>query len=83
MKCLACLLLAGCANMPNPNDPAFANAIRLLNTKKSDPAAYGAPLGSNGVFKGDRVDGFNRICFYDRMGMAYVITIPSTQFCPL
>ncbi len=29
------------------------------------------------------VSGMNRICLYDRMGSAYVITIGMAEMCPL
>lgn len=32
---------------------------------------------------GERVDGMNKICFYDCLGSAAAITIGATQLCPL
>ncbi|MEE8263161.1 MAG: hypothetical protein V3R83_11925 [Gammaproteobacteria bacterium] len=32
---------------------------------------------------GERVSGFNKICFYNCLGSMAAITIPSLQFCPL
>lgn len=50
------------------------------------PAPTGLVGGSSldrGTFVRSVVSGANRICYYNRMGSAVVITIPSLQFCPL
>lgn len=33
--------------------------------------------------KGERISGFNKLCFYDCLGSEYAITIGSTSLCPL
>lgn len=33
--------------------------------------------------KGERVDGMNKICYYDCLGSDYAITIKAHQLCPL
>lgn len=56
------------AKLLSPPQPATATPI----TK---------PPGA--VLRGSTISGFNRICYYDHMGSAVVITIRSTDLCPL
>tara|TARA_B100000963_G_C22535418_1_gene629542 strand:+ start:612 stop:881 length:270 start_codon:yes stop_codon:yes gene_type:complete len=36
-----------------------------------------------GFLTGETISGFNKICFYNRVGSTYTINIPSTSLCPL
>ena len=61
---------------------AFNNALNSMNG-----ASYGQSYssGSSGVgFKtGESISGFNKICFYNKLGSTYTLNIPSTSLCPL
>jgi hypothetical protein len=51
------------------------------------PNVTAQPDGGGGVsgtafYKGEQKSGFNKICYYDRLGNAVAITIPVTQLCP-
>lgn len=38
---------------------------------------------SNGILQGQYVSGMSRICTYNRMGSPYVLTVKSTDLCPM
>lgn len=52
------------------------------NTAYSSPEGGGANLGGPAFYTGERVSGFNKICFYNRDGSAVAITISETELCP-
>jgi hypothetical protein len=52
------------------------------NPVYSSPEGGGASLGGPAFYTGERVSGFNKICFYDRDGSAVAITISETELCP-
>ena len=39
--------------------------------------------GPVGFKTGERISGFNKICFYNKLGSVYTINIPNTSLCPL
>ena len=39
--------------------------------------------GPKGFLTGERTSGFNKICYYDKLGSTYTINISSTSLCPL
>ncbi len=50
-----------------------------INTSPS----YGGKAVGTAFLKREQSSGFNKICFYDRMGSAFAITIGATELCPL
>lgn len=34
------------------------------------------------IYKGEQIDGLNKICYYDHQGSTYAITIKAYQVCP-
>ena len=39
--------------------------------------------GPVGFKTGEAISGFNKICYYNKLGSVYTINIPSTSLCPL
>jgi hypothetical protein len=44
---------------------------------------YGGAAKGAALFKGEAKSGLNKICYYDRTGSIYAITIAATEICPL
>lgn len=63
----------------------FDNAIRALSVMGggSNPAPTNQGSGVVGFLKGETISGTNKICYYDRLGSGYALTIPFTSLCPL
>jgi hypothetical protein len=63
----------------------FLNASRIMNegTPSSSTPTYGGTAGGTGFLKSSYVSGMNRICVYNRLGSAYVMTIGAAEICPL
>ena len=40
-------------------------------------------LAALGFLTGERVDGMNKICFYDVLGSTYTLNIDSYEICPV
>jgi len=51
----------------------------------SNPSSNSVSHSSGGTafLKSDYVSGLNRICVYDRLGSQYIVTIGSTELCPI
>lgn len=45
-------------------------------------ATYGGQAQGPGFLRSQQRSGFNKICTYDRMGSAYVITVGAAELCP-
>ena len=58
--------------------PQTLGAGTSNTTSTSGGAATGPAL-----YKSEKIVGLNKVCNYDRMGSAYVVTIRSTDLCPL
>lgn len=54
------------------------NSIQHQNNSYSQPSQVG-----RGFLKSESISGLNKICFYDKLGSGYAITIKATQLCPL
>ena len=63
----------------------FDNAIRALSVMGgSNNLAPTTPAsGAVGFLKSETISGTNKICYYDRLGSGYALTIPRTSLCPL
>jgi hypothetical protein len=61
--------------------------IRALNNAlygSSGQSSYNSGnSGSVGFKTGESISGFNKICFYNKLGSTYTLNIPSTSLCPL
>ncbi|WP_261875095.1 hypothetical protein [Vibrio rarus] len=70
--------------------------LHSLNIKSTDicPLSYDFNIvpklskpepeaNKTGFFKHDQTSGFSKLCTYDVLGDSYVITIGSTEICPL
>jgi len=62
--------------------------IRALNNAlygySSQSSSYNSgSTGAVGFKTGETISGFNKICFYNKLGSTYTLNIPSTSFCPL
>ena len=60
---------------------AFSRGFNQAYYGTSTSSSYNS--GSVGFFSGERISGFNKICFYNKLGSVYTINIPSTSLCPL
>ena len=65
-----------------------AQTLQMMNDLNN--ALYGTGTGSSygtssavGFKTGETISGFNKICFYNKLGSTYTINIPSTSLCPL
>lgn len=54
------------------------NASGIVNSGSSTPAN-----GGTGFLKRSYISGMNRVCEYNQMGSAYVITVEATDICPM
>lgn len=54
------------------------SSIQHQTNSYSQPSQVG-----RGFLKSESISGINKICFYDRLGSGYAITIKATQLCPL
>lgn len=75
------LALAACAPMTPEQQAQFNRGVDTI-IRARQPQAL-APIAPQGFYKGDVVSGFNRICYYDRVGSTEAVTIHATQLCPL
>ena len=39
--------------------------------------------GGFGLLKSQRIDGMNKICYYDVLGSTYTLNVKSYELCPL
>ena len=63
---------------------ALGLAAQLLAGRPNPAPSYGgAAIGGPAFYKGEQTQGFNKICFYDRVGSPVAITIAATDLCPL
>lgn len=46
-------------------------------------ATFSLAHAGTAFFKGEKVSGMNKICFYDHLGSEVAITISATSLCPL
>lgn len=68
--------------MTREQNAQFNRGVDTIIRARQPQAVYPntRPLG---FYKGDAVSGFNRICYYDRVGSVEAVTVPATQLCPL
>tara|TARA_Y100000590_G_C15163911_1_gene804679 strand:+ start:197 stop:466 length:270 start_codon:yes stop_codon:yes gene_type:complete len=59
----------------------ISNALNQSYGYGSTSNSYNS--GTVGFKTGERISGFNKICFYNKLGSTYTINIPSTSLCPL
>ena len=58
-------------------------------SKGFNQAYYGTNTNSSynsgpvGFKTGETISGFNKICYYNKLGSVYTINIPNTSLCPL
>lgn len=60
----------------------LANMQSSLGDSSTGTHHHGA-AGGTGFLRTSYTSGMNRICIYDRMGSAYVITVGAVEMCPL
>ena len=60
---------------------AFNNAFNQANYGNGTSSSYNS--GPVGFKTGETISGFNKICFYNKLGSVYTINIPNTSLCPL
>ena len=61
---------------------AMAQSILAPNGAVSGQT-FGGAAGGIGFYKGQTIQGRNKICYYDKVGGIYAITIGALQLCPL
>lgn len=59
------------------------NASRIMNQGSSPVSHGGGSAGGTAFLRSSYVSGMNRVCQYNRMGSAYVITIGAAEMCPI
>ena len=60
----------------------------MMNASRSFSGAdysssYGGRAAGKGFLKNSYISGMNRICVYDRLGSAYVVTVGAADMCPM
>ncbi len=73
------------ARLKSQRDDAFQETLFRLNQMNlgtTNNYSYGTS-SAVGFLKGETISGFNKICFYDKLGDTYTINIPNTSLCPL
>jgi hypothetical protein len=61
-----------------------AMAQAVLNSGAAPSAqTFGGVAGGVGVYKGDTTQGHNKICYYDKAGSIFALTIGAAEICPL
>jgi hypothetical protein len=86
--------LSGCASMDDKGWESFGNILDKLagavvaadqagRPQSSTASSYESAPQVVGFFKGQRVSGTNRICYYDRLGSLAAITVGIAEICPL
>ena len=75
------------AGLRQQKDAAFDNQMRAINAptqpQNAQPSSGGGDARGIAFLKRERSQGFNKICFYDRLGSEVAITIGITDLCPL
>jgi hypothetical protein len=62
----------------------FNNLMRALAVIGSAQSSRELQRHKGSAFlKNEYIQGFNKVCVYDRLGSVYAITIEATQLCPL
>lgn len=83
---VALICADGCANQPRTPQQQAQDAdigLQLLQMARPGGGATTAPMTAPvAFFKRSYDSGFNRICFYDRLGSEVAITISATALCP-
>ena len=64
------------------------DAQTMMDINNALNQAYGSGStsynsGPKGFKTGEKISGFNKICYYNKLGSTYTINIPSTSLCPL
>jgi|TARA_B110000879_G_C10885486_1_gene398497 hypothetical protein len=60
---------------------AFSRGFNQAYYGTNNSSSYNS--GTVGFKTGERISGFNKICFYNKLGSVYTINIPNTSLCPL
>ncbi|WP_440928712.1 hypothetical protein [Candidatus Pelagibacter sp.] len=72
----------------NSNDLAASLALinlgnsLMTGTQGTTSSSYGAS-SATGFLTGETTSGFNKICYYNKLGNTYTLNVPSTSLCPL
>lgn len=62
---------------------ALNNALNGVNGTSYGQSYNSGSSGAVGFKTGESISGFNKICFYNKLGSTYTLNIPSTSLCPL
>jgi len=62
---------------------ALNNALNGVNGTSYGQSYSSGSSGAVGFKTGESISGFNKICFYNKLGSTYTLNIPSTSLCPL
>lgn len=57
-------------------------ALAPMPSNPPTPPEGSSGIGGPAFYKGEARSGFNKICYYDRLGSMVAITIPVMQMCP-
>ena len=57
-------------------------ALAPIPSNRPAPPEGGGNIDGIAFYKGQVISGFNKICYYDRLGNMVAITIPAMQLCP-
>ena len=79
LNCRAIYQFEGTANI----EAAIRGLQMIQGNQRSQLPNYGGIATGIAHIRGERTSGHNKICFYDRMGSAYAITIGATDLCPI
>ena len=73
-------LLNGC-DAQTLND--INSALNNYNNTSYGQSYNTGTSGAVGFKTGETISGFNKICYYNKLGSVYTLNIPSTSLCPL
>ncbi len=57
--------------------------LRMMQGQPATSQTSGGAAKGTAFLKSESKSGLNKICYYDRTGSVYAITIASTEICPL
>ena len=59
------------------------NALYNTGSNSTSYSNSNSPTSGTGFYTGEAISGFNKICYYNRVGSTVTLNIPSTSLCPL
>ena len=65
------------------NVAAFLMGLSLLTGNTPSTTLNTQTTPGTGFLTGETISGFNKMCFYNRVGSTVALNIPSTSICPL